>query len=54
MDIYQIATAYWDQVYEEKEAKDSQRSKNGGLKVPRLRNNISVKSINLENLKPAR
>ena len=53
MDIYQIATAYWDQVYEEKEAKNTQSNETGGSKTPSRRNNRSIKSTNLQNIKPA-
>ncbi len=53
MDLYQIATAYWDQFHEEMEAKHVQSNKTGSLKVPRPQNNRSLKSTNLHNLKPA-
>ncbi|WP_157493031.1 hypothetical protein [Dyadobacter tibetensis] len=40
MDIYQFATAFWDQVYEEQEAKKSQKQKESKFKLDRqyLRN----------------
>ncbi len=53
MDIYQIATAYWDQVYEDKKAKDSQLNKISGLRSHRNKKNRGAKSTDLHSLKSA-